>query len=43
MEGGGGWQEVYEKILGDKGEGENWMRKVEEERRVDSGVNEVSE
>jgi len=41
--GAGGWQEVYEKILVDKGEGENWMREVEEERRMGSGVNEVRE
>ncbi|KYN13105.1 hypothetical protein ALC57_14712, partial [Trachymyrmex cornetzi] len=43
------WQEVVDRILGDEGEEEGWMREVEEERRkveervevrVNEGVNE---
>ncbi|KYN22664.1 hypothetical protein ALC57_04934 [Trachymyrmex cornetzi] len=30
---GGGWQEGGVRILGEEGEGEEWMREVEEERR----------
>ncbi|KYN50622.1 hypothetical protein ALC57_15112 [Trachymyrmex cornetzi] len=30
---GGGWQEEVVRILGEEGEGEEWMREVEEERR----------
>jgi len=26
------WQEIYERILGEDGEGEGWMREVELER-----------
>lgn len=34
-EGGeGSWQKEYERILGEEGEGEKWMREVEEERRA---------
>jgi len=44
-EGGGerGWQEVVGMILGDKGEGEKWMREVEEERRVGRSMSEERE
>lgn len=28
----GSWQEEYGRILGEDGEGEMWMRKVDEER-----------
>lgn len=31
------WQEAYAEILGEGGEGEDWMREVEEERKVRKG------
>jgi len=31
--GGGGWQEAVTWVLGEEGEGEEWMREVEEERK----------
>ncbi|KYN11478.1 hypothetical protein ALC57_16367 [Trachymyrmex cornetzi] len=40
---GGSWQEVVGRILGEEGEGEGWMREVEEERkrmREEGGVGE---
>lgn len=39
---GKSWQEVYEMILGEEGDGEGWIRKVEEERKrwekIDGGM-----
>lgn len=31
--GGGSWQEIYGRVLGEEGEGKSWMREVEEKRR----------
>lgn len=30
---GGSWQEVVGLVLGEEGEGEEWMREIEEERK----------
>jgi len=34
---GKGWQEIRETVLGESGEGEEWLRKLEEVRRESDG------